>query len=54
MKKWQKIKELDKLKKSAIWKDKELEILNYKFENYKKEKKELYEKIYKNQLGIEL
>jgi len=54
MKKWQDIKELDKLKKSAIWKDKELEILNYKFENYKKEKKELYEKIYKNQLGIEL
>lgn len=54
MKKGNTIKQLDKLKTQAIWKEKELEILNYKFENYKKEKKERYEKIYKNQLWIEL
>jgi len=53
-KKGYKVKDLDKLKKEALWKEKELEILNYKFETYKLQKKELYEKIYKNQLWIEL
>lgn len=48
------ISKLKKLKQSAISKDKEIKVLNFKFENYKKDKKDMYDKIYKNQLWIEL
>ena len=54
MKKWIKIDRLNKLKKDAINTSGELKELDYKFENMKKEKKDLYQKIYKNQLWIEL
>lgn len=54
MKKGVKIKDLTKLKKDAINTSGELQELDFKFENLKQERKDLYKKIYKNQLGIEL
>jgi hypothetical protein len=50
MKKGVKIDRLNQLKKDAIKTSGELEELDYKFENMKKEKKDMYQKIYKNQL----
>jgi hypothetical protein len=46
--------QLVELKKQAISKTDELSSLNYTFENIKNERKEYYQKIYKNQLGVEL
>ena len=54
MKKGVQIKDLIKLKKDAINTSGELEELDYKFEKLKQDKKNMYQKIYKNQLGIEL
>lgn len=54
MKKWLCVKDLNKLKKEAINLSVELKELDYKFENLKKERKDRYKTIYKNQLWIEL
>ena len=54
MKKGIKINKLNELKKDAIKTSGELEELNYKFEDLKQERKNKYQEIYKNQIGIEI
>ena len=54
MKKWINVKDLNKLKKDAISTSGELEQLDFKFEDLKQRKKDMYKNIYNHQLWIEL
>ena len=52
VKKWISIDEISSMNKPYTIED--LKLLDFKFEDYKKQKKEMYENIFKNQLWFEL
>ena len=54
MKKGLSTEQMNELKQQAISSSAELSSLNYTYENLKQQRKEQYQKIYKNQLGIEI